>query len=147
MAGVTESIVEQAALADFIAEGHFASHIRRMRTLYMERRSVMIKTIRQDMGDILETWDSEAGMHSVGWLPPNVDDSLVSAQAAKAGIYSIPVSSLSMLPLSRGGLALGYAAFKPELIRRSLRDLEFVIRQAPSCSIRAQRKAARRLIA
>jgi GntR family transcriptional regulator/MocR family aminotransferase len=140
-------LVEQAALADFIAEGHLASHIRRMRTLYMERRSVMIKTIREDMGDVLESWDSEAGMHTVGWLPPNVDDSLVSAQAAKVGIYAIPISSLSMLPLSRGGLALGYAAFKPEVIRKSLRDLEFVIRQSSSCGVRALRKTTRKLIA
>jgi GntR family transcriptional regulator / MocR family aminotransferase len=122
-------LVEQAALADFIAEGHLASHIRRMRGLYMERRSVMISTIRQDMGDILETWDSEAGMHTLGWLPSHLDDSRVSAQAAKAGIYTIPVSSLSILPPSRGGLALGYAAFKPEVIRKSLRDLETVIRK------------------
>ena len=140
-------LVEQAALADFITEGHLASHIRRMRTLYMGRCSVMIKTIREDMGDVLESWDSEAGMHTVGWLPPNVDDSLVSAQAAKVGIYAIPVSSLSMLPLSRGGLALGYAAFKPEVIRKSLRDLEFVIRQSSSCGVRALRKTTRKLIA
>jgi GntR family transcriptional regulator/MocR family aminotransferase len=39
-------LVEQSALADFISEGHFASHIRRMRALYMERRTVMVATIR-----------------------------------------------------------------------------------------------------
>jgi len=133
-------LVEQAALADFIAEGHLASHIRRMRALYMERRSVMIRTIRQEMGDILETWDSEAGMHIVGWLPSHLDDSCVSAQAAKAGIYTIPVSSLSILPRSRGGLALGYAAFKPEVIRKSLRDLEIVIRQSSSCGVRGRER-------
>jgi hypothetical protein len=43
----------------------------------MERRLVMIRTIREKMGDILETWDSEAGMHTVGWLPPHVYDSEV----------------------------------------------------------------------
>lgn len=127
-------LVEQAALADFISEGHFASHIRRMRALYMKRRSVMIETICQDMGDILETWDSGAGMHTVCWLPSHVDDSLVSSEAAKAGIYTIPVSSLSIRPRSRGGLALGYAAFNIEAIRKGLRELEFVIKkclQAP----------------
>lgn len=122
-------LVEQAALADFIVEGHLASHIRRMRALYMERRSVMIRAIREKMSDVLETWDSEAGMRTVGWLPSNVDDWRVSAEAAKAGIFTMPVSSFSIRPLCRGGLVLGYAAFKPEMITKSLYDLEFVIKK------------------
>lgn len=133
-------LVEQAALADFIADGHLASHIRRMRALYMERRSVMIKTIREEMSDLLEIWDCQAGMHTVGWLPPDVDDSQVSKEAAKAGIYTMPVSSFSMRPLSRGGLVLGYAAFTPDVIRKRLRDLEFVIRRSSSCGVRVMRR-------
>ena len=140
-------LVEQAALADFITEGHLASHIRRMRALYMERRLVMIRTIREKMGDILETWDSEAGMHTVGWLPPHVDDSEVSVEAAKAGVYAMPLSSYSIRPLCRGGLVLGYAAFKPNEITKSLGDLECVIRQLSSSIVRCRRKSTRRLIA
>jgi GntR family transcriptional regulator/MocR family aminotransferase len=122
-------LVEQAALADFICGGHFASHIRRMRTLYMVRRSVMIETIRERLGDLVETWDTEAGMHTVAWLPPHVGDSQVSAEAAKVGLFTLPASGFAMRPLARGGLLLGYAAFKPAVIRKGVRDLESIIRK------------------
>jgi GntR family transcriptional regulator / MocR family aminotransferase len=121
--------IEQAALADFIAEGHLASHIRRMRTLYMERRAVMIETIRERLGDLVETWDAEAGMHTVAWLPPRADDSLISDEAAKAGLFVLPASEFALRPLARGGLLLGYAAFAPVVIRQALRDLELVVRK------------------
>jgi GntR family transcriptional regulator / MocR family aminotransferase len=122
-------LIEQAALADFIVEGHFASHIRRMRALYMERRSVMIEALRQHLGDLLETWDTEAGMHTVAWLPPTMEDFTISAEAAKAGLYILPASGFAMRPLSRGGLLLGYAAFTPAAIQKGVRDLELVIRR------------------
>jgi GntR family transcriptional regulator / MocR family aminotransferase len=122
-------LVEQAALADFITQGHLASHIRRMRALYMERRSVLMRVIREEMSDILETWDSEAGMHTVGWLPPGIADTRISEEAARSGLNTLPVSSFALRHLSRGGLLLGYAAFPPEVLRRSMRDLGSVIRK------------------
>jgi len=120
--------VEQAALADFISEGHLARHIRRMRALYMERRSVLVESIREHLGELLETSDSGAGMHTVGWLPLGVDDARVAEEAARAGIHTIPVSAFAVRPLQRGGLLLGYAAFTPDLIKKGLRDLESVVR-------------------
>lgn len=133
-------LVEQAALADFITEGHFAGHIRRMRALYMERRAVMMAIIRQDMGDILDTWDAEAGMHTVGFLPPGVEDSRVAEEAAKAGLNTLPVSSFALRPLSRGGLLLGYAGFRPDVIRKGMRELELIIRKC----VRARNRLAKR---
>jgi len=121
--------IEQAALADFIAEGHLASHVRRMRTLYMERRAVIIETIRERLGDLVEIWDAEAGMHTVAWLPPGVDDSLISAAAAEAGLFVLPASEFALRPMARGGLLLGYAAFAPAVIRKGIRDLELLVRK------------------
>jgi GntR family transcriptional regulator/MocR family aminotransferase len=125
----TSPLVDQAALADFILEGHFASHIRRTRTLYMERRSVMIQTIHEELANLLEPWDPEAGMHTVGWLPPGIVDSRISHDAAQAGLNTLPISAFALRPLSRGGLLLGYAAFAPEVIRKGIRELALVIRK------------------
>jgi GntR family transcriptional regulator / MocR family aminotransferase len=120
--------VEQAALADFIEEGHLASHIRRMRILYMERRSVIMRIIRQEFGDVLECTDADAGMHTVGWLPSGIQDTLVAEQAAKTAINTLPVSSFSLRPLSRGGLLLGYAGFSPRIISKAMRELGAIVR-------------------
>jgi GntR family transcriptional regulator/MocR family aminotransferase len=120
-------LVEQAALADFISEGHFASHVRRMRALYMERRSVLMEAIQKELGDLLVMSGTAAGMHTVGWLPPHVDAAQVVTKAAEAGLYLGQVSEYCLRPLARNGLLLGYAAFTPEAIRKGIRDLSRII--------------------
>lgn len=136
--------VEQAALADFIGEGHLASHIRRMRTLYMERRSVMMTLIRGELADILECTDADAGMHTVGWLPAGLDDVLVAGEAARAGINTMAVSSYALRPQARGGLLLGYAGFSPHIIKKGMRELAAVIRNcAPGKGAAAKSIATR----
>jgi GntR family transcriptional regulator/MocR family aminotransferase len=57
------STLYQAVMTDFIQEGHFARHIRRMRMLYMERRTALVKAIGDQMGDMLEVVGAEAGRH------------------------------------------------------------------------------------
>jgi GntR family transcriptional regulator / MocR family aminotransferase len=128
-------LVEQAALADFIAEGHLASHIRRMRAIYMERRTAMLEAIRERLADLVEIWDTEAGMHTIVWLPPYMKDSRVAADAADLGLNVGPVSDFALRPLSRGGLLLGYAAFTPDVIRRGVRDLEIVLRKCAKAAV------------
>lgn len=122
-------LIEQAALADFITEGYLASHIRRMRSLYMERRAVMMKIIKDEMNDVVEAWDAEAGMHTVAWLPLGTDDASIAAEAAKAGLNTLAVSSFALRPLRRGGLLLGYAGFRPDVIKKGMRCLQSVIRR------------------
>ncbi|HSB03201.1 MAG TPA: PLP-dependent aminotransferase family protein, partial [Anaerolineales bacterium] len=59
-------MLEQAVLADFMTEGHFARHLRHMRTLYAERRATLLKAA-QDLP--LELDSATAGIHCIGWLP------------------------------------------------------------------------------
>lgn len=55
--------IEQAALADFIAEGHLERHIRRMRRLYGERRGVLVEALQRHLGSSVEILGEAAGMH------------------------------------------------------------------------------------
>lgn len=48
--------VEQAALADFITEGHFARRIRRMRALYAERQAALVDAARATLGNARLCW-------------------------------------------------------------------------------------------
>ena len=57
-------------MTDFIREGHFARHIRRMRMLYAQRRAALVQAIEKHMGGKLEVVGAEAGMHLVALLPP-----------------------------------------------------------------------------
>src|SRR5207245_851758 len=63
--------LDQATLADFINEGHFARHIRRMRTLYEERQAILVAAARRELEGLIEVAPADAGMHLVGWLPKN----------------------------------------------------------------------------
>jgi DNA-binding transcriptional MocR family regulator len=86
-ADIFSSILYQAVLTDFIREGHFARHIRRMRMLYMDRRRALVKAIHIQMGGMLEVIGAEAGMHLVALLPPGTDNVVVSRKAAQKGHF------------------------------------------------------------
>ena len=92
-ADIFSSTLYQAVLTDFIREGHFARHIRRMRMLYMERRRALVNAIQIQMGDMTEVIGAEAGMHLVALLPRGINDLEVSGKAAQRGISAIPLSS------------------------------------------------------
>ena len=64
------AIAMQPVLADFIESGHFASHVRRMRTLYHERQGILIKAIERRLKGILTVTPDEAGMHLVAEIDP-----------------------------------------------------------------------------
>jgi GntR family transcriptional regulator / MocR family aminotransferase len=121
--------LEQAALADFLADGHFGRHVRRMRALYAARGATLIRAIRRQTGGALEVGSADAGLHAVGWLPSGTDDRAVAARAAQHGIQAQPLSAHALQPPSRGGLLLGYAAVPEPEIEQAVRHLAEVLRR------------------
>jgi GntR family transcriptional regulator/MocR family aminotransferase len=115
--------LEQAVLTDFIAEGHFVRHVRRMRTLYEERQAALLRALRRELNGLLDVPAFESGMHLLAWLPEGMDDRTASAHAAAAGITARPLSGFATAPLRRGGLLMGYAALRPSQIREGVRRL------------------------
>lgn len=121
------STLYQAVMADFISEGHLARHIRRMRTLYMERRTVLLEAIGRQLGDRLEVTGTEAGMQLTALLPPGVDDVAVSVRAAGQGVSARPLSPCYAKAPARGGLILGYGGANMPEIREGVRRLGLCI--------------------
>ena len=108
-------LMQQAVLAEFIMDGHLTSHVRRMRTLYGERRQLMIDAIRARFGDALPVMGDEAGLHLVLGLPDACDDRAVTQSAFDAGVIVRPLTSYySSLDTARRGLLLGYACVPHE---------------------------------
>ncbi len=126
-ADIFSSTLYQAVLTDFIREGHFARHIRRMRMLYMERRRALVNAIQSQMGDMFEVIGAEAGMHLVALLPPGTDDVAVSRKAAEKGISAIPLSTCYLEPPTTGGLILGYGGANAHQIHDGIRKLRMSI--------------------
>ena len=118
-------ILEQAVLTDFIAEGHFTRHLRRMRTLYAERRATLLEAARNLPLDI---YAPEAGIHCVGWLPAGTDEQAVVRQGAAHDLELTPISTFCMEPLARQGLLLGYGGFSAPEIKAGVRRLAATLR-------------------
>lgn len=118
---------EQAVVADFITEGHFLRHIRRMRALYVQRQQILIEAVRQELHGAIELAEHEAGMHLIGWLPQGMDDCLVSQRAAQQGIDVTALSACSAHKPERPGLLLGYAGVNEEEIREGIKCLARVV--------------------
>lgn len=120
-------LFEQAILADFIAEGHFARHIRRMRALYAERQQMLVEEAEKKLAGLLEVKKADAGMHLIGWLPETVNDRTITEKAALHQLILRPVSAYSVRKPSRGGLLLGYTAFNEKQIKQGVQKLAAVL--------------------
>ena len=118
-------MLEQAVLADFMIEGHFTRHLRRMRTLYAERRSALLEAAR---GLPMEIDSPEAGIHCVGWLLDGKDDRLLANKAADYDLNLTPISNFSIEPLARKGFLLGYGGYSVQDIKDGVRRLEALLR-------------------
>ncbi len=120
----------QAVLADFIHEGHFLRHIRRMRTLYEQRQQTLLRAARRELAGLLEVPACETGMHVMAWLADGWDDRQVSQASAQVGVEVPPLSSYCLKRSRRGGLLLGYAGWDGRQIRDAVRRLGAVLRDA-----------------
>jgi GntR family transcriptional regulator/MocR family aminotransferase len=121
-------LIEQAVLTEFITEGHFGRHIRRMRTFYEERRAVLLDEARHELAGLLEVQVSDAGLHAIGWLPQGADDRLVAKLAAAEGVDAAPLSDFYRGEGKRSGLMLGFAAFNATDLRSGARKLARALR-------------------
>lgn len=116
-------VLEQAVLTDFIQDGHFERHLRRMRLLYAERQAVVVEAAKRELGGVMDINPAENGLHLIGWLSPGLDDSLVAREAATQGVDVWPLSLHSLQPYPRAALLLGYASLTPQEIQHGMQRL------------------------
>jgi GntR family transcriptional regulator/MocR family aminotransferase len=116
-------LLDQAALCDFITEGHFGRHLRRMREIYAERWSVLREHARRQLAGLLEIAGVEAGLQTAAWLCNGMSGVAAARAAARRNVEVTPLGSYSRRPMAREGLQLGFAAVAPREIRRGVADL------------------------
>jgi GntR family transcriptional regulator / MocR family aminotransferase len=79
-------LIEQCALADFIKEGHLERHIRRMRTLYGQRRRALVNAFSKHLNGHATILGDDAGMHLMVRLITRFEDEELIHRAAKRGV-------------------------------------------------------------
>lgn len=112
----------QATVADFMDEGHFATHIRLMRRLYKARYEALMEESRI-LPDCIALQETASGFHTPAYLAPGIDTQTVVAQAAERGVVLAPLSKYCLSPIERSGLVFGFGSAAPEDIRRGMEIL------------------------
>jgi GntR family transcriptional regulator/MocR family aminotransferase len=120
--------VEQAALADFINEGHFDRHIRRMRMLYADRQAALLHAAQRHLDGLLEIHPHSAGKHVVGLLPESANDVALSERAREHRVEAQPLSVYYLHEPPRPGFVLGYAAVPERATRAAVLRLAQALR-------------------
>jgi GntR family transcriptional regulator/MocR family aminotransferase len=120
-------MLTQAVLCDFIAQGHFARHVRRMREIYAERLGALLDAARERLAGVLAITGVEAGLQTAAWLVAGHEGARVEELAAQRRVDVTSLGRYTHGSARQQGLHLGFAAVDVTEIRRGVRELASVI--------------------
>lgn len=120
----------QLALADVMREGHFARHLRRMRTLYVGRRNALLAGLARHCAEVLTVHNADAGLHVATLLPRGADDQNVVRRMAARGLAANPLSACYAGRTRTSGLLLGFGGQSERRITAATSVLGDVLRTA-----------------
>lgn len=121
------SALPQLALADFMARGHFSSHLRKMRKLYQQRRAHLLQRVEQEFAGLLQWEPSDGGMHCVFRLADGFNDQIISRATNRAGLGIRPLSYYFDQQRPVNGLVIGFAGYDEKRIDQGLASLKQVL--------------------
>jgi GntR family transcriptional regulator / MocR family aminotransferase len=121
------SVLEQAAMCEFLTTGHFGRHIRRTRELYATRLMTLREAIHSRLAGVIELPNIEAGTHIPAWLPPGLRADAIAAAAAERNVATIPMRHFVLQTERPEGYLLGFAPYSPRQIRQGVDVLAAVI--------------------
>ena len=111
------SITDQAIVQQFMEEGYFYTHLRKMRFLYKKRQDHLVNIIEKYGKDVMRVEKQNSGMHLVGWLHEKIDDQDLTAYLEKAKVTVTPLSFYYGKFKAKPGLLLGYTGFNEKKLK------------------------------
>ena len=119
--------MDQMILTDFIAEGHFARHLRRMKQIHQQRRMALVESVETHLSDHLEIVGCEAGLHCAALLKNHLDDRDICERLDDIGVVARPLSNYFVEgKTDKPGLLLGFASATPARIRNAVKKMKSV---------------------
>lgn len=122
----------QAIVAGFMDEGHFATHLRRMRRTYMERHQVLIEAARRHLTGLLDVEEADTGLHTIGHLRADLPEAEVARRAEERGVTVAPIHRFCLEPVPLNGLVLGFSGIKPAEIEAGVGTLARLLEEMAS---------------
>ncbi|WP_420630440.1 PLP-dependent aminotransferase family protein [Candidatus Leptofilum sp.] len=106
----------QAAVADFMVEGHFERHLRHLRQAYGQRRQTLVAALQNHLAGAVQYADEPAGLHVMLYLPEGVTETAVVQAAAEVGVGVYPAAPYFMAHPSPPAILLGFSGLsEPEI--------------------------------
>lgn len=121
-------LLEQYALTDFLNEGHFERHIRRMRQLYNQRRQALVKAIKLYLGDRVTIFGENAGIHLMAKIATTLPDEIVVEKAAFLGLGLISAQDFYLDVAKTGEFIFGYSQLNETQIEQGIQKLAQVLK-------------------
>lgn len=125
--GALASAVAQPALAQFMASGRFATHIRRMRRIYAARQQALVEAVGRHLHGLLQVEPEAGGMHLTARLSPGLaarmNDVELCGLARRNGLSLRPLSSFCHGEASMQGVLMGYSGFDETELDAACRKL------------------------
>jgi GntR family transcriptional regulator / MocR family aminotransferase len=130
--------LEQAVLCDFIVEGHFGRHLRRMRNLYASRLEALIHGGRRHLGGLLEISSVRAGLYTAAFLKNRMTSRQAETAALSGGVEVLGLDRFCIQCPDPKGLLLGFATFKEKAITQAIIQLASALARSghPSSKVR-----------
>jgi len=116
-------LLEQRALCDFIEEGHFERHLRRMRALYEARRTALLRALASQFEDPVQITGEPAGMHLFARFKTALENTQIVRRAERAGVFVAGAESFYLNGGGKGEFMLSFAELDPETIDEGVRRL------------------------
>ena len=116
-------VLPQDTLAAFIADGHLARHVRKMRKVYAERHDALTKALVRHCGHRLLPIPASAGVHLAARLTGPIAASDVVERAAEIGIRVETLDQYAHRRCGPSGLVFGYGTIEADDIDQALRKL------------------------
>lgn len=119
-----------SVVADFMMQGHFARHIKRMRQLYAERRAAVAAALEQVFADRFRIELHAGGMHLLAYLASGEQDSTLIRTADAQGLTVNALSSCTIENDRGQGLVLGFTNIPVQSALKQARRLERALPKA-----------------
>jgi len=120
------AIVDQLILTDFIKEGYFHRHLRKMRSIYSARLQCLLEELETHLSEYLSFTDPAAGMHLAVYFKRPVDEDRLLQAAADKGLILLSLREYTIGACRRPGILLGYSSFPEDKIRQAVRTLKSI---------------------
>ncbi len=104
----------QAAVADFIAEGHFERHLRHLRKAYKARRQALVKALETYLSGRVNFSSVAAGLHVMLYLQPVCQESEIVRLAASVGVGVYPGAPYHLEQPAPPSILLGFSGLDSE---------------------------------